>query len=634
VTRERLQGVPAVAGIGAGLVLLALALQHHAGLLLWIGLPALGAAVLIMGLGLLPKIDTPTEAGFWLAVAFAIRAVWRWWLLAILVGIVPVLLPDEVWAVLAMIGGGVAIGAGVRHAWVRTAQAVVLDEDGATEEEISEAPTMSHVPAPRERHAWTPRRIRREWESIAREAGLDTGRRGAKDGRRNIPTLIRAECRPDQIRLTLLPRGDWWDSQANFDNTAARLMGMLGGYTSGWDTIVPTKRTRLGRVKALPRCMVVEIGMATMPPTAPAPEAWPNDGKGWALGVMSGGREARLHLTGEPPSGALIAGDIGSGKTNLILALLEQAHEAGAEIWVSDAKAPDMEHGDYAAFHRAGVIDRLWVEVEDATAALVELDEGLKERQRRYEAGEVPELWLVIDEAADNLDPKSGTASKQVLAQSSRSINRLVRKGRSAGLRPVIALQQPAVEQLGPSGGALRKNLRARILMGSPTAEALRMMFEDQASAVDLMQLGRNVPRGRGLVMDLGGGMGRDVRVLQAYDMRERRARVAARRKGAAPQATQPEAGGDEPASQPPAPVASQPATPVESRAIVEGQCVAVLREALGPMTQAQVARALDRPPSDGTVRRALLALTQAETITRGKDRRYRVTQDQGSARG
>src|SRR6266700_3895575 len=55
-------------------------------------------------------------------------------------------------------------------------------------------------------------------------------------------------------------------------------------------------------------------------------------------------------------------------------------------------------------------------------------------------------------------------------------IAELARKGRSAAIHLIVAIQRPETAQLGDQGGALRNNLTARLALGSLDADGLRML--------------------------------------------------------------------------------------------------------------------------------------------------------------
>jgi hypothetical protein len=90
-------------------------------------------------------------------------------------------------------------------------------------------------------------------------------------------------------------------------------------------------------------------------------------------------------------------------------------------------------------------------------------------------------VLLVVDEAADLLATTKGKSGEDRLRaalqhKSGELIAELARKGRSAAIHLLVAIQRPETAQLGDQGGALRNNLTARLALGSLDADGLRML--------------------------------------------------------------------------------------------------------------------------------------------------------------
>jgi len=167
----------------------------------------------------------------------------------------------------------------------------------------------------------------------------------------------------------------------------------------------------------------------------------------------------------------LLAGATGSGKGGTIRSALAGALEAGWQAVVIDPK----ESGEYRWLDRLGVpvISNVVEQIE----ALQEIDALRQRRQAVVKAcgadtwNQVPAearsgwhpVLVVIDEAADLLVPGKGKSApeREYAAQqheAARLIAQLVRKGRSAGVHVILAIQRPDTAQLGEQGGALRNN--------------------------------------------------------------------------------------------------------------------------------------------------------------------------------
>ena len=118
---------------------------------------------------------------------------------------------------------------------------------------------------------------------------------------------------------------------------------------------------------------------------------------------------------------------------------------------------------------------------------------------------EVRDLWrpvlLVVDEAADLLTVTKGRSAvereRAALQQGAGElIAELARKGRSAGVHLLVAVQRPDITQLGEQGGALRNNLTARLALGHLDPDGLRMLG---ISSSDPVALALDGTRGRGI---------------------------------------------------------------------------------------------------------------------------------------
>jgi hypothetical protein len=205
------------------------------------------------------------------------------------------------------------------------------------------------------------------------------------------------------------------------------------------------------------------------------------------IGQRHGGAPLALDALRTPH--VLVSGATGSGKGGAIRSALAGALESGWQAVVIDPK----ESGEYRWLDHLGVpvLSNLVEQVE----VLREIEAVRQQRQQRIkDCGadswlHLPEvvrpgwypLLLVIDEAADLLVPVKGRSQPQreyagLQQEAGRLIVQLVRKGRSAGIHVIVAIQRPDTAQLGEQGGALRNNLTARLALGSLDAEGIRML--------------------------------------------------------------------------------------------------------------------------------------------------------------
>jgi hypothetical protein len=143
------------------------------------------------------------------------------------------------------------------------------------------------------------------------------------------------------------------------------------------------------------------------------------------------------------------------------------------------------------------------------------------------------ETWrpvlLIIDEAADILAATKGKGSEDKLRaafqlKAGELIAELARKGRSAGIHLLVAIQRAETAQLGDQGGALRNNLGARLALGSLDADGLRMLG---IAANDPTALALDGTPGRGICVGFAGDPRPSVCQVAWLDQARARAEVA-----------------------------------------------------------------------------------------------------------
>ncbi len=241
------------------------------------------------------------------------------------------------------------------------------------------------------------------------------------------------------------------------------------------------------------------------------------------IGQRHGGVPLALDVLRTPH--VLLAGATGSGKGGAIRTAVAGALEAGWQVVVIDPK----ESGEYRWLDCLGVpvISNVVAQVEALNA--IEMVREFRQSVIRECGADVwhqlpprerrcwRPLLVVIDEAADLLVPVKGRSEPQrehaaLQQEAGRLIVQLARKGRSAGIHLILAIQRPDTAQLGDQGGALRNNLTARLALGSLDAEGIRML---------------GIPNSDPVVMALDGTPGRGICVGFGDDPRPGACQVA-----------------------------------------------------------------------------------------------------------
>jgi DNA segregation ATPase FtsK/SpoIIIE-like protein len=181
----------------------------------------------------------------------------------------------------------------------------------------------------------------------------------------------------------------------------------------------------------------------------------------------------------------LVAGETGSGKTNLIRGIAHDAAVAGCEVRIVDPKRIEM----------LGLRGMAGVTVATSTRDMVDLVRlTFADMDARYEAleggadvADLPRLLLVVDEVREwvrranalwleqdraDLGIKTGTEHRAVGELAS-----IAAMGRSGRVHLLAGIQRPDAKALGSDGGSMRDNYRARIALGSLSQEGALMMF-------------------------------------------------------------------------------------------------------------------------------------------------------------
>jgi hypothetical protein len=330
--------------------------------------------------------------------------------------------------------------------------------------------------------------------------------RRLSSGGRLVPALVGWAEDEHQVRVLVRPLPE--QGPGAWDQMADALRRMVGGETVQWRESRGTLTVVVSR-HGLPSKMTWSSG--------------PSDAGRIVLGHRHGGADLALDAARTPH--VLLAGATGSGKGGAIRAALASALESGWQAVVIDPK----ESGEYRWLDDLSV--PVLSDLEDQVIALREIDAVRHDRQARIKEfgadtwhqlhellrpGWSP-LLVVIDEAADLLQPVKGRSAPEreyaaLQQEAARLITQLARKGRSAGIHLIVAIQRPDTAQLGEQGGALRNNLTARLALGTLDSEGIRML---------------GIPTGDPVAMTLDGTPGRGVCVGFGDDPRPSACQVA-----------------------------------------------------------------------------------------------------------
>jgi hypothetical protein len=330
------------------------------------------------------------------------------------------------------------------------------------------------------------------WPRVSRDLGWA---RRVEGGGWLVPELVAWKESNRQVEVVVRPLPE--QGVSSWDHMADALRRMVSGATVQW-------REAHGALTVV----VSRVGL-------PVKVAWTSgvsDGGRLVIGERHGGRPLALDVLRTPH--VLLAGATGSGKGGALRAALAGALESGWQAVVIDPK----ESGEYrwVDLLSVPVLCRIAEQVE----ALRLVDAVRKRRQSLIKAAGV-DIWhqlpaearpgwrpvlVVIDEAADLLVQVKGKSESEreyaaLQQQAARLIVELARKGRSAGIHLIVAIQRPDTAQLGDQGGALRNNLTARMAIGTLDAEGVRMLGIPSGDPVTTTLDGT---RGRGICVGFG----------------------------------------------------------------------------------------------------------------------------------
>jgi hypothetical protein len=348
----------------------------------------------------------------------------------------------------------------------------------------------------------TPQRCLRRSRAFARQrrwprvcAGLRWYRK-LEAGALLVPALLAWDERPGHVSVELRPLPE--QPASSWDAMADAFRRFLGGASVEW-------RESFGTLR-------IEVGRVGLPDFLPWQAHGAPDGR-LVIGRRHGGGPLAIDARTSPH--VLLSGATGSGKGGAIRAAAAAALQGGWHLVVLDPK----EAGEYGWLELLGV--PVVTGLQEQVATLEHLAAVRRARQevvRTYGVdtwldlpGDVAQIWrpvlLVVDEAADLLAATKGKSGEDRLRatlqhKAGELISELARKGRSAGIHLLVAIQRPETAQLGDQGGALRNNLTARLALGSLDADGLRMLG---ISAGDPVALALDGTPGRGICVAFAG---------------------------------------------------------------------------------------------------------------------------------
>ncbi|MDQ2760343.1 MAG: FtsK/SpoIIIE domain-containing protein [Actinomycetota bacterium] len=245
------------------------------------------------------------------------------------------------------------------------------------------------------------------------------------------------------------------------------------------------------------------ICVAHAPAVEPVPERADWDGgvsenpMSIRLGVSTDAQEVSWDLSAAPH--ALFTGATGSGKTSTILCSIAQAHAHGFDVWALDPKQSEFGFLSGRVERVARGLDECWQALIDAEAQMRERQALMDEHGVRHwrDVPDMRPMLIVVDEAFDllaaGLRDKARKAQQDAAADALQSIAGL---GRAPGVHLIVAAQRPDAKVL---AGAMRNNLRCRLLLGRPLQAEALMVLDGISDVPDVAPGAAEPPKGRGL---------------------------------------------------------------------------------------------------------------------------------------
>jgi hypothetical protein len=202
--------------------------------------------------------------------------------------------------------------------------------------------------------------------------------------------------------------------------------------------------------------------------------------------------------TPEEQAHCLVTGGTGSGKTRLILGVVDQLARQGWKIDIADAKLTGLIG---LGRHNWPNVRVIATRTEDIVRLIHYAHELMEERYAaivsgRAEVDDFEPYLIVLDEFADfretlmdiypDLKAKGDPARPSAL----RKFPSVMRKAREARVHILLGLQRPDAEFL---TGEARDNFGCRISMGRLSVQGALMMWEDSSTGVGLPRKSRGL---------------------------------------------------------------------------------------------------------------------------------------------
>lgn len=189
----------------------------------------------------------------------------------------------------------------------------------------------------------------------------------------------------------------------------------------------------------------------------------------------------------------LIAGNTGSGKTQLVCEIMFLLRKSGVRVIYMDPKN-DMNMKWFCRQHDI----KYFSDVNEIAKAVRELEEEMRLRQQDLDnigidEAEFNPVYIFFDE----LLAYSKITSKKQYEEVSKRISSIVVQGRQKRIFYGAILQRPDTEFI---DGATRENLNIRIYMGQGTETAYKMMFGSEFAHVKNYR----TEKGSGLIYRVG----------------------------------------------------------------------------------------------------------------------------------
>jgi S-DNA-T family DNA segregation ATPase FtsK/SpoIIIE len=180
------------------------------------------------------------------------------------------------------------------------------------------------------------------------------------------------------------------------------------------------------------------------------------------LGVAEDGRPLLLRLPAPEVAHVLVAGTTGSGKTELMRALLVSLALSNRQSRLQLALIDPKARGFLPLAGLPHLAAPLATEIGEATALLERMVAEMERRDR--DRVSLPHVVIAVDEALDLLE----AGGRPVEA----ALTRIAQRGREAGLHLVMGAQKPSAAAL---GGMLKANFPVRLVGRVASADDARV---------------------------------------------------------------------------------------------------------------------------------------------------------------